>query len=231
MISLQVPGWAGATLAIDTFDTLATWEFDSRIGGDVASAYEVLADVAAWCAGNAFTSLPYPTFYVEVTEGGDGRLEMRLRSDDVDGGNIGGASYEASANLAALLGWASGAQLTTQPYTTVPDVAVDSALGTVFLEPMELVNWSRWSRNTGPVSRSGAWSRGVAGVELRRPGVLGYASEVGAVALADAIEAASTPRRAHIYQPDAEAWRLVTLGEVGVTRVDNLYRVALTVLG
>lgn len=233
MISFAVEGWAGATLAIDTFDTLATWSFDARIGGDVASVYEVLADVAAWCAGNAFESLPYPQTWVQVRPGADGRLRMRLETDAESGWD--GYDYNASANFAARAGWLSGHQVAVQPYYTVPDIDVDSATGTVASLTWALENWTRWGRRTGVHTSRGGWNGGIASVELRRPALRACLNEAQALACAAAQEAASVPRRAHAYDPSHRVWREVAVGAVRIEEEGDvgavLYTASLEVLG
>lgn len=217
--------WDGATLFVDTLDASDTWIFDARFDRSDVSAIEVVEDIMAWAQVAVF-ALDY-WLLLDAMPLADAMLALQLRL-----GILGGwTQFEASAGLAALLGWPSGLTQISGGYV-LPESTPTGAYGTVASEVWELENWTRWGRERGSSSGSGGWSRGVASSELRRPAVRGIMSEVQAVALADGQRAASVPRRAHVYDPAALVWREVAVGEVtSDLDGDMLYRVSFEVLG
>lgn len=230
MISIAHTGdgtnvWDGATLYVDTYDTDGTWSFDTRFARSDVSAVEVLADIVTWAAATVFGA--DPGLVLEWTALADGRLAFQLRQIYAGGWS----QFNASAGLAALLGWPAGATVISGGYV-LPESTPPGAYATVGSEVQALENWTRWGRGRGPASAGAAWSLGVASSELRRPDVRAVMTEAQVVALADAQAAASLPRRARVYDPAYEVWREVAVGAVTVELDgDMLYRVGLEVLG
>lgn len=207
-LAMTTTGWDGGSLDVDVDGDIETF----TVAAPDNNVLDVAEALCAWVldAARAWTGKVSAATWDLV--GADGYLALSVTL------TAGGYSWDMfpSGTWGELLGHPA------DPSATLGTVDGDWLLQT----------WTRWSPDRGLSSRSASVRAMHPKYTCRRPRLEAYLDPAQHLALTAAIRAASTPRRARVWQPIAEAWRDVAVGAISFdTDTPSWTKVGLEALG